>query len=78
MPANSTPNTALPRYCSFPITSRTTSGTSATSRNITARGQFSPWGLSLNTFDRKLITFPCRGGWSASSLALAAVIPVSG
>jgi glyoxylase-like metal-dependent hydrolase (beta-lactamase superfamily II) len=33
-------------------------GTSATSRIITARGQLSPAGLSSNTFDSQLVTFP--------------------
>jgi hypothetical protein len=57
-PANSTPNSALKRYSSCPIAQKTTSGTSATSRNITARGQLSPAGLSSNTFDSQLTTFP--------------------
>ena len=56
--ANSTPNSALRRYSSCPIAQKTTSGTSATSRTITPRGQLSPAGLNSNTFDSQLVTFP--------------------
>jgi hypothetical protein len=48
---------ALRRYSSCPIAQKTTSGTSATSMNITARGQLSPAGLSSNTFPSQLVAF---------------------
>jgi hypothetical protein len=56
--ANSTPNRALRRYSSCPIAQKTTSGTNATSRIITPRGQLSPAGLSSNTFDSQPMIFP--------------------
>jgi len=46
----------LSRYSSCPIAQNTTSGTSATSRNSTARGQFGPAGLSSNTFPSQPVT----------------------
>jgi hypothetical protein len=51
-------DSVLSRYSSCPIAQKTTSGTSATSRNSTARGQSHPAGLSSNTFDSQLTTFP--------------------
>jgi hypothetical protein len=50
-------DSVLSRYSSCPIAQKTTSGTSATSRNSTARGQLHPAGLSSNTFDSQLTTF---------------------
>jgi hypothetical protein len=54
---------------------KTTSGTSATSRNSTARGQFSPPGLTSNSFDSQFVSFSQGTGPSSCPVALAMLRP---